>query len=382
MQGRGVDPLGPLLGRALLEERLLRDALHEALQHHRPPAGAAEGAVGHAQVVPHEVELGEPGLGEHDLVGVADAHLATIDLEELGVVLGGTHSFTLGRPAAEWEMRHPRLRARGDANRRDVRVGSVDSRHVTARRMRDRRSARHRSRADAATSRRAAVSAPAWSPRPGSVSSRSVAIAAWLRSEVARVSASSSRACTRSSPTTSTQSGSERLPSRTTCCAVSSAARSGAFALRPGERGEEVEVRGGESRGTCPTRSAEQLVARAHPGKLLELADETRVLGLHPADARSSAPTGPTSSTRACMSATQTTRCWRTCSGDTTATRVNRFGSDSTTPIDFSFWSASRTGVREMPSSSARAMSLSRWPGSSLPSKMALRSPGTPSRPR
>ncbi len=100
VQGRGVDPLGPLLGRALLEERLLRDALHEALQHHRPSGGAAQGAVGHAQVVAHEVELREPGLGEHHLVGVADPHLATVDLEELGVVLGGTHSFTLGASAA------------------------------------------------------------------------------------------------------------------------------------------------------------------------------------------------------------------------------------------------------------------------------------------
>ena len=97
VQCRGLDPVGTLLGSALLEERLLRDALHEPLQHHRPAVDAAQGAVGDGEVVVHDVELGEAGLGEHDLVGVRDANLAAADLEHPGIVLGGTHAFTLGR---------------------------------------------------------------------------------------------------------------------------------------------------------------------------------------------------------------------------------------------------------------------------------------------
>ena len=52
-----LDPLGTLLGRALLEERLALGAVHVALEHDRPPRDAAQRAVGDRRVVPRQVEL-------------------------------------------------------------------------------------------------------------------------------------------------------------------------------------------------------------------------------------------------------------------------------------------------------------------------------------
>ena len=63
----GPDPLGPVLGRPLLEERLARGAVDEPLERHRPAAGAAQRPVGDREVVLDEVELRVAGLREVDL---------------------------------------------------------------------------------------------------------------------------------------------------------------------------------------------------------------------------------------------------------------------------------------------------------------------------
>src|SRR5690606_18162719 len=86
-------------GHALLEERLLVDALHEALEHHRASARAAQRALGDVEIVPHHVELGEPGLGEHHLVGTRHAHLVPVDLEDLCRRLRWAHAATLATAA-------------------------------------------------------------------------------------------------------------------------------------------------------------------------------------------------------------------------------------------------------------------------------------------
>ena len=84
----GADPVGRVVGRALLEERLLRDAVDEALERHRPAADAGQRAVGDGEVVLDEVELGVAGVWEVDLLRVRDRDLATVDLEDL---LGRRH---------------------------------------------------------------------------------------------------------------------------------------------------------------------------------------------------------------------------------------------------------------------------------------------------
>ena len=76
-------PLGRVLGSALLEERLLLGAVHEALERHRPPAHAHQGAIGHREEVPDQVQLRVTGLREVELVRVADGHLATADDQDL-----------------------------------------------------------------------------------------------------------------------------------------------------------------------------------------------------------------------------------------------------------------------------------------------------------
>jgi hypothetical protein len=73
-----------ILGHAFLEEGLGTNALDEALENHRTTAGTPQRPLGDGQVVPDDVELGEPRLGEDDLARVADAHLVTVDLEDLG----------------------------------------------------------------------------------------------------------------------------------------------------------------------------------------------------------------------------------------------------------------------------------------------------------
>ena len=75
-------PLRPLLGRALLVERLALGAVDEALQHDRPIADAAQRAGRHREVVADEVELRELRLPrEIGLVRVGDPDLAPVDRE-------------------------------------------------------------------------------------------------------------------------------------------------------------------------------------------------------------------------------------------------------------------------------------------------------------
>ena len=76
-------PLGPVLGRPLLEEGLARGAVDEALQRHRPPTGAGEGARGDREVVADEVELRRPDRLEEDLARVRDHDLAIAEPEDL-----------------------------------------------------------------------------------------------------------------------------------------------------------------------------------------------------------------------------------------------------------------------------------------------------------
>src|SRR6185312_6872127 len=57
-----LDPAGPVGRRALLKTRLAVDAVDVALHRHRPAPGTAQRAVGHGQVVAHDVELRVAGL--------------------------------------------------------------------------------------------------------------------------------------------------------------------------------------------------------------------------------------------------------------------------------------------------------------------------------
>ena len=85
----GADPVGRVVRRPLLEERLLGDAVDEALEGHRPAADAGQRAVGDRKVVVDEVELRVSGVREVDLLRVGDRDLATADLEDL---LGRRHA--------------------------------------------------------------------------------------------------------------------------------------------------------------------------------------------------------------------------------------------------------------------------------------------------
>ena len=63
-QGCDAHPVGPVVRRALLEERLLLDAIDEALERHRATADADQRAVGDGDVVAHEVQLRDPARGK------------------------------------------------------------------------------------------------------------------------------------------------------------------------------------------------------------------------------------------------------------------------------------------------------------------------------
>jgi hypothetical protein len=89
---RRPDLLRQVLGSPLLEERLTRRTIDEALERHRAPARAAQRTVGDREVVLHEIELRVPRLREIDLARVRDRHLAPVDLEDL---LLGRHPKTL-----------------------------------------------------------------------------------------------------------------------------------------------------------------------------------------------------------------------------------------------------------------------------------------------
>ena len=82
-QRRDAHPLGPVVGRPLLEERLLVDPVDEPLERHRPSPNAGQRAVGDGEEVAHDVELRVARHGEVDLVGVRDRDLPPADLEDL-----------------------------------------------------------------------------------------------------------------------------------------------------------------------------------------------------------------------------------------------------------------------------------------------------------
>ena len=82
-QGHRPQPVGRLSGRALLEERLARGAVDEALERHRPPAGAGQRARRDGEVELDEVELGRPDGLEEDFARVRDHDLAITEPEGL-----------------------------------------------------------------------------------------------------------------------------------------------------------------------------------------------------------------------------------------------------------------------------------------------------------
>ena len=83
LQRDDLDPVGPRLGRALLVEELAADAVGIAHEHIRPPAAAAQRAVGDAEVVVDEIELRVAALGEQHLARVRDRDRAACDLDDL-----------------------------------------------------------------------------------------------------------------------------------------------------------------------------------------------------------------------------------------------------------------------------------------------------------
>ena len=95
-----LDPLGSLLGDALLVDRLRRGTVRVALEIRRPVAERPDDAVAHRAVVLHEVELRLLALAEVDLVRVGDAHHAPLDLELHG---GRCHARD---PRRSSELRH------------------------------------------------------------------------------------------------------------------------------------------------------------------------------------------------------------------------------------------------------------------------------------
>ena len=86
------DPVGRVLGRPLLEERLLGDPVHEPLERHRPAANAGQRAFGDGKVVVDDVELRVAGVREVDLLRVRDRDLVAADLDDL---LGRGHVRTI-----------------------------------------------------------------------------------------------------------------------------------------------------------------------------------------------------------------------------------------------------------------------------------------------
>ena len=85
---RRLQPLRHVGGHALLPDRLLHDAVHEALQHRRALAHVHQRRVGDVDVVARQVQLRPARLGEVDLPRVREAHVAARDLERRVVGLG------------------------------------------------------------------------------------------------------------------------------------------------------------------------------------------------------------------------------------------------------------------------------------------------------
>src|SRR5581483_12029179 len=89
---RRLQPLGCVLGNALLEERAALGAVREALHQRRPAAGGAHERLRDGQVVPDELELRLAALGEEHLVGARDRELPAGDLEHVLLSHGSTVS--------------------------------------------------------------------------------------------------------------------------------------------------------------------------------------------------------------------------------------------------------------------------------------------------
>src|SRR4051812_5775208 len=83
-----LDPVRPGLRRALLVEELAIDSVRVAHQHVRPATRAPQRALGHRDVVAHEVELGVLRLWEKDFGGIRNGDLAAVDLEDLALRAG------------------------------------------------------------------------------------------------------------------------------------------------------------------------------------------------------------------------------------------------------------------------------------------------------
>ena len=95
-----LDPVRPRLGRSLLEEEVPGGAVHEPFHGHRPAAGAAQRPVGDGDVVANEIALGVAGLGEVDLVRVADRDRPTGNLPLLGLACHLSSRRAAGLPPA------------------------------------------------------------------------------------------------------------------------------------------------------------------------------------------------------------------------------------------------------------------------------------------
>ena len=77
---RHLDPLGPMLRAALLEEPLGSDAVGEALQRDAPPGEVRQHRVGDARVVVDHLALGEARRVQR-LVEVGDGEATTVDVD-------------------------------------------------------------------------------------------------------------------------------------------------------------------------------------------------------------------------------------------------------------------------------------------------------------
>src|SRR5262249_41635419 len=107
-----LDPLGSMLGSALLEEGLALGTVHVTLEHDWSSGDAAQRPLGDRGIVLHEVELGVTGLGKEDLVGVGDHDLAA-----------GNRQHSLARLAHWGSVARSREAAQG----REVTLFSLDS---------------------------------------------------------------------------------------------------------------------------------------------------------------------------------------------------------------------------------------------------------------
>ncbi len=87
-----LDPRWTRVRRPLLIEEFAGDAVGIAHQHGGPAAGAAQRALGHRQVVAHEVELRVSRLRKQHLARIRDRDLPAVDQNDLGgIPASATH---------------------------------------------------------------------------------------------------------------------------------------------------------------------------------------------------------------------------------------------------------------------------------------------------